>query len=257
MKYRFGLIRGEGPPSRSPELYRALWAGHSLESELHYEPLVLEARADWTDWLDRAHAEGWMGFNVTIPHKMDVLHSIARRSPEAEAIGATNCIVRTPEGWTAHNTDADGFWYSWKAAWGTSEPAFRRAWLLGNGGAARAVAVALQREGFEVLVFARNPRADFLGLDQQPFDATADAPLPSLVVNATSLGHGNDEAPPISWPDLRGQWAVDAVYGPAPTAFQRQAAAAGAQVLDGMPMLRMQAKKAWDYWSGMLGMSDF
>jgi shikimate 5-dehydrogenase len=88
--------------------------------------------------------------------------------------------------------------------------------------------------------------------------AFPDAP-PDVIVNATSLGHGTQShlAPPIAWPDLRGAWAIDAVYGSEPTPFQVKGAQMGAQVLDGMPMLRMQAKKAWEYWSGMLKMPDF
>ncbi|MEY4479014.1 MAG: hypothetical protein RL276_1319 [Bacteroidota bacterium] len=256
---RFGLLRVAGPPSRSPELYRALWAGHSLESRLHYEVLEVAPRRDWSSWLDAAHREGWSGFNATIPHKIDLWRSCERRSTEAEAIGATNCIARTPEGWICHNTDADGFWFSWEALWNGYRPARQRAWLLGNGGAARAIAHALTSRGFAVDVFARTPRPDFFGLEQLPFAETAHAELPDVVVNATSMGHGDqrDLAPPVVWRNLNGVWAVDAVYGSAPTPFQLQAANAGAWVVDGMPMLRMQAKKAWEYWGEVLGMPDF
>jgi shikimate dehydrogenase len=257
--FRFGLIRAEGPPSRSPELYRTLWAGHSLESALHYETLDLDPRADWTEWLRAAHNEGWSGFNATIPHKIDVFNSIADRSPAAHAIGATNCIVRTPKGWQCHNTDADGFWEGWTSHWNGHSPRHNRAWVLGNGGAARAIAYALVSRNVDVLCFARAPRTDFLGLVQLPFAATADFSAPDLIVNATSLGHGSQShlSPPIVWPDLHGAWAIDAVYGPQPTPFQIQASQKGAHVLDGMPMLRMQAKKAWEYWSGMLNIPDF
>jgi shikimate 5-dehydrogenase len=110
-----------------------------------------------------------------------------------------------------------------------------------------------------VVVFARTPRTDFLGLEQHAFEASARAPKPDVVVNATSMGHGSQVAlaPPIVWPAMQGAWAIDAVYGPDPTPFQIQAAQAGAAVLDGMPMLRMQAKKAWEYWARMLGITDF
>ena len=256
---RFGLLRAAGPPSRSPELYRALWAGHSLESELSYAPLDLEPREDWTAWLYEAHTAGWSGFNATIPHKIDVFNSVPDRTDAAQAIGATNCLVRTPLGWQCHNTDADGFWEGWTSHWNGFRPQHQRAWVLGNGGAARAIAYALMSRGFEVSCFARTARPDFLGLEQLPFEATADASPPDVIVNATSLGHGTQShlAPPISWPDLRGAWVIDAVYGSEPTPFQVKGAQMGAHVLDGMPMLRMQAKKAWEYWSGMLNIPDF
>lgn len=256
---RFGLLRVAGPPSRSPELYRALWKGHSFERELSYEVLEVTPREDWGPWLRQAHADGWSGFNATIPHKIDVWRSIPLRTPTAEAVGATNCIARTADGWVCHNTDADGFWFAWESAWNGYRPRNQRAWLLGNGGAARAIAHALRSRGFEVVVFARSPRADFFDLPQLPFDATAQAARPDVVVNATSLGHGIqlELTPPIVWPDMRGAWAVDAVYGSEATPFQLQAAQAGAFVLDGMPMLRMQAKKAWEYWVEVLGIPDF
>lgn len=256
---RFGLLRAAGPPSRSPELYRALWAGHSLESQLSYETFDLQARADWTDWLDEAHRAGWSGFNATIPHKLDVFRSVPDRTDAATAIGATNCLVRTSYGWQCHNTDADGFWEGWTRHWGTYRPQHQRAWVLGNGGAARAIAYALMSRGFEVQCFARSARPDFLGLTQLPFEATADALPPDVIINATSLGHGTQShlAPSITWPNLRGAWVIDAVYGPEPTPFQIRGAQQGANVLDGMPMLRMQAKKAWEYWSGMLNIPDF
>lgn len=256
---RFGLLRVAGPPSRSPELYRALWKGHSLERELTYDVLEVAPREDWGPWLRQAQVDGYSGFNATIPHKIDVWRSIPMRTPTAEAVGATNCIARTADGWVCHNTDADGFWYAWESAWNGYRPRYQRAWLIGNGGAARAIAHALRVRGFDVLVFARNPRPDFFDLAQLPFEATAGAARPDLVVNATSLGHGSQQmlAPPVVWPDMRGAWAIDAVYGPEATPFQRQAAQAGASVMDGMPMLRMQAKKAWEYWVEVLGMPDF
>jgi shikimate dehydrogenase len=98
-----------------------------------------------------------------------------------------------------------------------------------------------------------------LGLAQLPFEATADALPPDVIVNATSLGHGTQShlEPLIWWPNLHGAWVIDAVYSPEPTPFQVRGAQMGAHVLDGMPMLRMQAKKAWEYWSGMLNIPDF
>lgn len=257
--YRFGLLRAQGPPSRSPELYRTLWSGHPKEAELSYETLILSASTDWEQWLYNAHGADWSGFNVTIPHKIDVFDRIPDRTNDAQQIGATNCIVRTPSGWQCHNTDAEGFWEGWTSNWNGYRPRHQRAWLLGNGGAARAIAFALKSQGFEVLCFARTPKSNFMDLSQLPFSATEDAPDPDLIVNATSMGHGtqSDVIPPIAWRPLKGAWAVDAVYGPQPTPFQITASQHDAFVLDGMPMLRMQAKKAWEYWSGMLKISDF
>lgn len=259
MNYRFGLLRSEGPPSRSPELYGELWNGHRLAQSLSYHVLELHARTDWTDWLQQAHDEGWQGFNATIPHKIDIFQCVANRTAAAQAIGATNCLVRTREGWQCHNTDADGFWDGWEAHWDDYRPRHMHAWILGNGGAARAVAYALQSRGFSVAVFARNPRPDFFDLPQRAFHETSEARPPDVVVNATSMGHGvqSEVLPPVVWPQQSPYWAIDLVYGPVPTPFQLEAQKHGAKVLDGMPMLRMQAKKAWEYWALMLGITDF
>ena len=257
--HRFGLLKAPGGTSRSPELYQKLWSGHPQSEHWSYQTLDLEPGIDWVQWLKVAHDQGWSGFNATVPHKIDVWNAVLDRTPVAQAVGASNCLVRTELGWQCHNTDADGFWLAWQSAWGNYRPEHHRVWLLGNGGVARAIAHALMERGFEVLVFARTPRPNFFGLNQMSFSATAQAPKPDLVVNATSLGHGRQSglAPEVVWPPLQGGWAMDAVYGDEPSLFEVQATQAGARVLDGIPMLEMQAKKAWDYWSSMLGIADF
>jgi shikimate dehydrogenase len=215
-------------------------------------------------------AEDWLGCNVTIPHKRAVLDLVDTVSDEARQIGAVNTVVKEPDGrLRGQNTDAAGFLRALTEDAGY-DPAGRRAVLLGAGGAALAVAVALLRAGVERLWIANRTaeratamRAS-LGLhfdpervetvplaDDRLRDPLAEA---SLLVNSTSVGmaHGPDPAGTPLSPGLLGPHLLvyDLVYNPSQTPLLRAAALAGARTQEGLPMLVYQGALAFQLWTG-------
>jgi shikimate dehydrogenase len=201
-------------------------------------------------------AAGCAGLNVTIPHKQAVIDYCSRSSDAVGAIGAANTLIPDGAGgFRADNTDAEGFLRALDEAGAAVTPG-TRVFLIGAGGAGRAVAYAVRSRGGELLVANRTPeRAARLGelvaFTAEAMDAAAAGCR--LIVNATSLGMGSDAVPgdlPLEGigPD---QVVNDLVYRPGGTPWLAAAAARGAQTVDGLGMLLHQGAAAFERWTGV------
>lgn len=261
-----GLIGYPVEHTRSPQMHNA--AFEALGLNYCYVPLPV-APADVGAAIAGLAALGFVGVNVTIPHKQAVIPYLDELSAEAQAIGAVNTIVFASGRRIGYNTDGPGFLRALTDR-GFSV-AGKRALVLGAGGAARAVVYALAQAGGEATVVNRTEaRAAALAAELRRYvpgpvqsgalDAEQIARLASavdLVVNATSLGMGAHvgESPwPADVPFPSAAIAYDLVYagaaGARPTAFLRQAEAVGAQTLDGSYMLVYQGALAFEKWTG-------
>ena len=207
-------------------------------------------------------ALGFAGVNLTIPHKEAALALMDRLSPVAERIGAVNTVVVDADGTlSGENTDSFGF----IAALSQSGAAWRAeagpAVVLGAGGAARAVGVALLDAGApEVRLLNRTPEraralADGLGGSVHAVDWGARAAAldgAALLVNTTSLGMGGQ--PPLVLPLEalpRTALVTDVVYTPLITPLLALAQARGNPVVDGLGMLLHQARPGFRAWFGV------
>ena len=208
-----------------------------------------------------------LGANVTVPHKEAVFPLLDSVSEEARLIGAVNTIHNRNGALEGHNTDARGFLSALREEAGF-EPRGRTALILGAGGSARAVAVALAGEGASSVAIANRTveRAEALvelvrslGVPAQAvaLDPTnlREAGRCDLVVNCTSLGMTGGPGPgetPIPAdlipPDA---FVCDLVYNPRETPLLREAATAGARTLGGLPMLVYQGVAAFEIWTGV------
>ena len=203
------------------------------------------------------------GLSVTMPHKADVAALVDDRTEVARRLGAVNCIVNTDGVLLGTNTDGAGFVAS-LARGAAFTPAGKRCLVIGAGGAARAVVLALADAGAsEVAVLNRTPdRATaaaalagavgsvVTGGANHLAEAVGSA---DLVVNATPVGMtGGAAGPWLVAPQLlhAGQVAADLVYVPRPTPWLVQAAAAGARSVDGLGMLVHQAAAQLALWTG-------
>jgi shikimate dehydrogenase len=195
--------------------------------------------------------EGFVGANVTVPHKGAALALADELSETAREIGAANTLVFEDGEVRAENTDAGGF----LNALATS-PAGRRALVLGAGGAARAVVWALVREGAEVAVWNRTElRSHHLceELGGEPVAAPEQSAY-ELIVNSTAVGlAGEDpfEELPLAQAGFSpGQTVVDMVYGRGQTRLLRAAQDAGASTIDGIEILVQQGALSLKIWTG-------
>jgi shikimate dehydrogenase len=205
------------------------------------------------------------GLSVTMPHKAAAAALVDECSGVARRLGVVNCVHNRGGSLFGTNTDGEGFVAS-LARSVAFDPTGRRCLVVGAGGAARAVVLALAAHGAaEVAVLNRTLEravgaaalagaAGSVVAADDPGAVTAAVVGADLVVNATPVGmvSSHDAAPwPVS-PGLLhpGQVAADLVYAPRPTAWLREAASRGATTLDGLGMLVHQAAAQVALWTG-------
>jgi shikimate dehydrogenase len=227
--------------SRSPAMHNAAFADLGLD--WHYVKLPVPPEL-FEETVRALPGSGYLGANVTIPHKLRALAVADSATEAARAIGAANTLTFGNEGIDADNTDAGGF----LAALGDS-PQGRRALVLGAGGAARAVVWALVEAGAaEVSIWNRTPeRADELAAT---FHARAvHRPEPAdIVVNSTSVGL-HEGSLPLEGLDPPAV-AVEMVYGGAATPFGDWARSGGSRIVDGIEILVRQGALSFTRWTG-------
>lgn len=216
---------------------------------------------------ERLRSAELLGANVTVPHKQAMLRFVDRPDALVERVGALNTIVRREGQLHATNTDVSGVLRALEAA--GADPRGMRVVILGAGGAARAVVVAMRvAEAASVVVANRTrERAEGLvavggaalpvttcGLDEEDAELEAAMSTADLVINSTSLGmtHGPDErATPVSARMFHpGQVAFDLVYVPERTPFLEAAEGAGARAVGGLAMLVHQGAESFRLWTG-------
>ncbi len=197
-----------------------------------------------------AHAN-LRGFNATIPYKQAILPYLHKIDPAAAKIGAVNTVKVLDNGQLiGYNTDYWGFRWSLEKWAAFNEVKPQKALILGKGGAAKAVAVALEDLGLKVQYVSRKDTEDTLSY-QQLNEAVLTDHL--LIVNSTPLGmYPNTEAAPDIPYHLLGpsHLLYDLVYNPLETLFLKKGLAAGAKAVHyGLDMLHGQAEKAWEIWN--------
>ena len=200
---------------------------------------------------------GLAGLNVTMPHKEDVAAACDELSADAAALASVNTVLARPGGrMLGDSTDGPGFLDA--LADDGIDVAGRTCLVLGAGGAARAVVLALGRHGAgEVVVAARRPEAGaaaarLAGPSARAvtFEAAgAEAARAEVVVNATPLGMAG-QAPPFDPAVLGpGHAVVDLVYHPAVTPLLAAALRQGARAANGLGMLVHQAARSFTRWT--------
>jgi shikimate dehydrogenase len=205
---------------------------------------------------------GLAGLSVTMPHKAAVAAEMDELSPTATQLGVVNTVIRRGSVLVGDSTDGAGLLAALRADHGW-QPDGRRCVVLGNGGAARAVIVALAGAGAaKVSVVARRPEAAAMAAalagpagEVTSIDAVGDA---DLIVNATSVGMtgsgpARDHDLPLHLDRSRlggGQLVVDLIYAPPETPLLAAARLAGARVANGLGMLIHQAALQFRLWTG-------
>lgn len=243
--------------SKSPAMHSAVLRSHGIDGV--YVPFRVEP-----DRVEQAvkglAALNIAGANVTVPYKEAVMPHLDAISEEASAIAAVNTITNVDGRLTGHNTDAAGFIDAILAR----KPQFTAgsAVIFGAGGAAKAVGYAVKTWGAEkVAIAARDVSkarsiADNIGAEAIDLQtAIQEWTEPKLVVNCTSVST-DAESPALAasieaWAPAGCEMVVDINYGRQDTFWERLARRAGAEFMDGLPMLAHQAARSFRLWTGI------
>jgi shikimate dehydrogenase len=256
--YRLGVIGDPVAHSLSPALHQPALDERGI-------PAIYERwhtrGADLASRVESLRDPEILGASVTVPHKIAVMSMIDEVSPAARRAGAVNTIVNRGGALFGDNTDIYGFGVTVSDALAGRTP--QVAIVLGAGGAARAVVLALEAAGAAEIVVANRDveRARLLAQDLQPAPLrpirlddeflTRELPRADLLVNATSLGWHPGETP-IALPrlDLLPARAVVADLTYRDTDLLLAAQARRLETADGLSMLVHQGARAFELWTG-------
>lgn len=241
--------------SLSPAIHNAAFAAASRDGEY----VAVEcAVGDVEATMATLQSTGLVGVSVTMPLKEAVIDCLDFVTPDADFLNAVNCISFGPNGSIGHNTDGDGCCDALTEQGGAR---LRGATvvLLGAGGTARSIALALVRRGAHVVIVNRTQShamelvgsfaafEDVVSISVGDQSSIASA---SILINATSVGMNSSDMP-VESSVLHNQLTVlDAVYSPLETSLLAAARVTGATVVDGLWMLIHQARHQQKLWFG-------
>jgi shikimate dehydrogenase len=244
--------------SRSPLIHGHWMKEHGIDGS--YEAIDV-APADLGNFVERVRSGEFVGGNVTIPHKQTVFALADSRDALAEEIGAANTLVNRNDGLFAFNTDYLGFLGNLDQNAPGWDKGLASAVVLGAGGSARAILVALKSRDIPVIHLLNRTvdKAQTLAFDLGgriecgPLGEFRDvAAGAGLVVNCTSIGmHGSS----FEGIDLgllpKSAVVTDIVYVPLQTPLLAAARNAGLKTVDGLGMLLHQAAPGFEAWFGV------
>ncbi|MDO8883448.1 shikimate dehydrogenase [Pseudotabrizicola sp.] len=253
-----GVIGHPIAHSRSPALHGYWLKRYGIRG--HYIPLDI-APADLAHMLQALPRMGFVGVNITIPHKEAILQIADVITDRAALIGAANTLIFRKDGRIqADNTDGSGFIANLRQNAPHWVPSSGPAVVFGAGGAARAVVAALIEVGVPEIRIANRtrPRAEALRSDfgaklvvSEWVQAANMLDGATTVVNTTSLGMTGKSDFRVPLDGLRSDAVVtDLVYTPLMTQFLIEAQAMGCTVVDGLGMLLHQAAPGFERWFG-------
>lgn len=212
--------------------------------------------------LPAMQAMGFGGVNLTIPLKEVAYRGLQQLDESARLLGAVNTVQFTADGMTGHNTDGYGFLKAMNESFGISLTG-RKVFVLGCGGAGRAVALMCAGQGVAEIILAEVDVAkrDAVAAELQKMypqvkvthaqDAAASSRAADVVVQATPVGMKSTDAPLLGPEAFRaGQYAFDLIYMYPETVFMKQARLGGAQTANGLGMLLHQGARAFSIWTG-------
>ena len=261
---QLGLIGYPLGHSLSPQLHQGALKAMDLPGEYRLYPIapLPEGHASLSKLIERLRKGELAGLNVTIPHKPNVLPLLDDMTPLVRRTGSANTLFMDRDRLIGDTTDVPGFLADLETWLPPDLAAAKKALVLGAGGSARAVVVALQESGWQITLSARRTvqaeelaaglggSFEILGLNGNEL---AKMNEPSLIVNTTPVGmfpETNDSPWPEGLRMPQGAAVYDLIYNPAETVLLRQAREAGLPARNGLGMLVEQAALSLERWSG-------
>ena len=269
--FRLGLIGHPVSHSKSPEIFREKFDREGFPNA-SYELFDLPNLENFGAWIkQQANADiPLLGFNVTVPHKTQIIPFLTTISAEAQAIQAVNTVVVSRDPITheielhGYNTDVDGFAKSLEivnemrieklnpqsALQTILDSAITQAIVLGNGGSAKAVRHILNLQNISNFTVHRGEIIE----TNAPFDAYQ-IPSHTLIIQTTPVGMWPNIEAHIEFPFHQlnpTHVVIDLIYNPAQTTFMQKCEERGAITLNGQTMLNAQAETAWQLFKSAL-----
>lgn len=242
---KFGLIGFPLSHSFSKKYFTDKFQELGISDTYQYDLFEIENIAELKNIVK--NTDSLTGLNVTIPHKLNVIPFLNEIDSAAERIGAVNVIkVSENKNLKGYNSDYFGFRKSLEEFLGNSKGI--KALVLGNGGAAKAICVALEDMGIEYKLVSRRASENTINYRKANELLTEY----KLIINCTPLGTYPNIA---SFPDLdyenisQGHFCFDLVYNPSETKFLQKSKDNGAKTINGYDMLVYQAEKSWEIWN--------
>lgn len=245
----YGVIGNPVRHSLSPIIHNGVFQRTGIKAVY----LAFEVN-DLKKAIDGMRGLGILGLSVTIPFKTAVIPLLDEMDELANQIQAVNTLRNTGGKIVGFNTDWLG---AVEALNEKNNLTNKKVFLLGAGGAARAIAFGLKKEGCQIFIFNRSPEkgeklAKEVGgvyLNRLP---SRQELIPDLVINATSVGMAPNENQSPFPADLlqEGMVVMDIVYYPWQTKLLKEAKLRGCQTIDGLEMLAWQAAAQTEIWTG-------
>ncbi len=251
-----GVIGSPVAHSLSP-LIHTVWA-YRAQIDGYYIPIeIAPSFNEFSRAMDALRTVGFAGVNVTIPHKEHALRYADKSSDPSSVAGAANMLTFADDNCYADNSDISGFEEAFTTA-GPAVSANDTALVLGAGGAARAIIIALQSMGVREIIISNRTEekaaalAEAFGLKAVPWpERNTFLEAADIIVNTTSLGMTSQ--PPLELETSKikpGAVVADIVYAPLETKLLKAASAQGNPTVDGLAMLMHQAAPGFRAWFG-------
>lgn len=259
-----GLIGNPVEHSISPRLHNSL--SMLLGLDLMYIPFRVD-KENLEVLVKALKAVDFVGFNVTIPYKRDIMKFIDDNTKEAILMGSVNTVKKIEGRLYGYNTDGEGFLRAFKEEAGTGFKG-KKVVMIGAGGVARPIAVKIAMEGAEKISIVNRTTERSVELAEVVNENVAEivqvynledktlkmaCEESDIIINTTSVGMIPDiDKSPIENIDyFNGQIVYDVVYNPAKTKFLTDAESKGCKVINGLGMLFYQGINAYEIWTGV------
>ena len=233
----YGLIGKHLSHSFSKNFFTVKFANENIDAD--YSLIEI----DDISTIDMVIAKcGLSGFNVTIPYKESIIPYLDELSPEAEAVGAVNCVVVKDGRKIGYNTDITGIEAT--IEWLDKSNAL----ILGTGGASKAVQYVCKRHNIPFDLVSRDISRGKYTYDTLTADVIAEH---TLIINTTPVGMSPniEESPALPYDAITDRhYVFDLIYNPTKTQLLNRAKERGATTMNGILMLQTQAIASWHIW---------
>ncbi|PLR78084.1 shikimate dehydrogenase [Bacillus sp. V3-13] len=260
MKKLYGVIGDPIAHSMSPIMHNDLFQFYQIDA--HYHPFHIQ-KEQLEDAVNALKTIGVAGFNVTVPHKGEIMKWLDEIDPLAEAIGAVNTVVNRNGKLTGYNTDGPGFVKGLRML--VQPLPGQRVLIVGAGGAAKAIYYALAKEGINMIDICNRTVEKAVELKKScPFSVNteilsikeAEEKLNqyTLLIQTTLIGmEPATDFSPLSLENLnRDALVSDIIYNPLETKLLREAKEKGAIIQNGIDMFVYQGALAFQKWTGIM-----